>query len=166
MKRKKSSFSAILVILLVAGMSAVAVLAIAGPPSTLTALTNTHKLGPVLTKGAHTRVFTAPTSAWYGGRAIFTYNRTEASAFIDTLYIPAGDSLSVGVDTTCTVNIARESGQWVVPSGTATYTTKWPTISWLANPTKNGAKINWMVISFPAGDTLTAKLIIDKPNRR
>jgi hypothetical protein len=108
-------------------------------------------------------VFTA-TRPFYNGKALFAYNRTATAAFIDTLYIPMSDSTSTGCDSTCAVSILRESAQWVVGGG-ANFTGKHPTITWIANPSKSGAKVNWLSISFPAGDTLVSKLRIEKPFR-
>ena len=148
------------IITIIAILATVALVVEAGAPAAFTAITNTSAQGPILTIGAHTRAFKA-TTPFVNGTAVFTYNRTSTSAFIDTLYIPARDSLSYGCDSTCYVNIARESGQW----WTAVVGAKYPTITWLANPTLKGAKINYLSISFPAGDTLTGKLIVIKPNR-
>ena len=131
--------------------------------TSLTALTNTAKYGPILTLGAHARVFTAPKSSFYNGTAIFIYNRTLTAAFIDTIVFVDTSAVSVRCDSTCSISINRESGQWLVPSGTATYTAKYPTITWLANSNKNGAKYNILSISFPAADTLVSKLVIKKP---
>jgi len=131
--------------------------------STLTAMTNTTKKGPILTLGAHTNVLASSGGVFYNGKAMFTYSRTKTAAWVDTIYIGDRDSTKVGYDSTCVVSIVRSNLSWFKPMVPQLF--NYPVIGTLANPSKGGSKTNWITLTFPAADTLVGTLKIERPFR-
>jgi hypothetical protein len=111
------------------------------------------------TTGFHATTFSASTTTtpWYGGQAIFLYNRTFTATVTDTIVL-------TGYDSTCAVYLARDGGNWhklvaALPKS------NYPTITPLAlGPLGN--KVKYFSVSYALPDTILQKLIIIKTYKK